>query len=201
MLLFGEIMYSQKTIDKFNAKYVINQETGCWEWMGHRAMWQPYRNGKKQLGYGVFHIGCGKTKLAHRFSWEAKNGPIPEGLCCLHKCDNPACVNPEHIFLGTRADNAADREKKGRTRPHLNPLPPMLFRGQAEFIKVMSRYGMNSRHLAEHLNVQVGQVQGVIRKQTFQDTTVKKFSKREKDAGYGWVSKADPKYKKGSFKW
>ena len=60
--------------------------------------------------------GYGKTSglLAHRVAWELVNGPIPEGMCVLHRCDNPPCCRVQHLFLGTRADNNADREAKGR---------------------------------------------------------------------------------------
>lgn len=56
----------------------------------------------------------GRMRLAHRVAWMITNGPIPDGLCVLHRCDNPPCVNPAHLFLGTVQDNNADRDAKGR---------------------------------------------------------------------------------------
>lgn len=53
--------------------------------------------------------------LAHRAAWEDEHGPIPPGQCVLHRCDNPPCVNPDHLFLGTKGDNNRDRSAKGRT--------------------------------------------------------------------------------------
>ena len=77
----------------------------CWLWNAGRTV----------FGYGAIGSkGRGKILLAHRVSWELANGPIPDGLHCLHRCDNPPCVNPAHIFLGTQTDNNADMRAKGR---------------------------------------------------------------------------------------
>lgn len=86
-------------------KNAIKMESGCWEWSGTR----------NSGGYGDIRVDCRTTK-AHRYSWEIHNGPIPAGMLVCHKCDNPPCVNPSHLFLGTARDNVNDMIKKGRAR-------------------------------------------------------------------------------------
>lgn len=84
-------------------KHVSPQEDGCWQWTGR------IRDG----GYGRMKLN-GKETRAHRVSWLIHKGDIPNGLCVLHRCDNRLCVNPKHLFLGTRRDNYEDMKKKGR---------------------------------------------------------------------------------------
>ncbi len=86
-------------------KYV-RKTSGCWLWTGT----------VRSDGYGV--LGRGKRGegliRAHRFSWELVHGPVPKGMFVLHRCDNPPCVRPSHLFLGTNQDNVNDMRSKGR---------------------------------------------------------------------------------------
>lgn len=83
----------------------VHRTEFCWEWIGL----------KNPSGYGEFRVD-GIHWLAHRYSWWLHRGPIPDGLCVLHRCDFPPCVNPDHLWLGTRTDNHADMIRKGRNR-------------------------------------------------------------------------------------
>jgi len=84
------------------------RENGCWEWVG------AARGARGDLvGYGSIGVR-GKCVLPHRLVWSWFNGEIPEDMCILHRCDNPVCVNPDHLFIGTRVDNAQDAISKGR---------------------------------------------------------------------------------------
>lgn len=83
------------------------QDNGCLEWQGFRS--PPYGYG--QIGRGGRAAGLAMT---HRAAWEVTYGPIPDGLWVLHRCDNPPCCDPEHLFLGNAADNVHDMIQKGR---------------------------------------------------------------------------------------
>lgn len=89
--------------DAFAAKTRIDVESGCLLWTGS----SDYK------GYGSLRIK-GKLVKAHRFAWARKNGPIPNGKLVLHRCDNPSCVNADHLFIGTHTDNVRDMDNKGR---------------------------------------------------------------------------------------
>lgn len=85
----------------------VRVTSGCWEWMSRR----------NSAGYGQLYMseaGRRKTWRAPRVAWLLSHGPIPPGLFVLHRCDNPPCVNPDHLFLGNTMDNAQDMMAKGR---------------------------------------------------------------------------------------
>jgi len=86
----------------------VDQTRDCWIWL----------KGKKGKGYGSFYVGringVKHQEYAHRVSWELANGPIPDKIDVLHRCDNPPCVRPDHLFLGTQLENNRDCIKKGR---------------------------------------------------------------------------------------
>lgn len=102
---------TQKDIDRFWGKVdkessaIFYNGTRCWEWIG----------AKNKSGYGHYWVRHKKTNWkSHRASWNIHYGEIPDNLLVCHHCDNPSCINPIHLFLGTSKDNALDRESKHR---------------------------------------------------------------------------------------
>ncbi len=94
-------MKSRPVTERFWPK--VSKTPTCWIWMGAH----------NEDGYGLIYIE-GKMIAAHRMSWELSNGPIPPSASILHKCDNPPCVNPDHLYAGTQSDNVHDMLARGR---------------------------------------------------------------------------------------
>lgn len=106
-----ESLYPEKTIERFWAKVNRTTENDCWTWTGGTR-------GDGERLYGKITVK-GRALSAHRFSFELHNGPIPDapgahGSCVCHRCDNPLCVNPAHLFLGSHLVNMQDKKAKGR---------------------------------------------------------------------------------------
>jgi len=100
-------------IRRFFFDVEISRVGHCWVWTA----------ATDRDGYGHIAVN-GEQSQAHRVAWELANGPIPDGLCVLHTCDNPPCVNPAHLWIGTRADNTADMMAKGRHLSHVGTNHP-----------------------------------------------------------------------------
>ena len=125
-------------------------DDGCWEWTGHRTP-----KGYGEIGLGSRSAGVG---LAHRLSHELMKGPIPDDLCVLHSCDNPPCVRPEHLFLGTKADNNRDMDAKGRRRtkpcPGETNVNAVVSDADAETIRELyARGGLTQKQIGERFGI------------------------------------------------
>jgi hypothetical protein len=117
-------MYSEQTLARFWSKVARcphgdGCEQCCWEWQAS----------KKVKGYGQFYIRIEETNRysnrgAHRIAWSIHNGAVPDGMQVMHKCDNPPCVNPTHLQIGTHIDNMQDAINKGRIRRNPTSLKP-----------------------------------------------------------------------------
>ena len=131
----------------------IKKEHGCWEW----------QKGFNSKGYGMFYYK-NKDILAHRFAYEFFIGKIENMLFVCHKCDNPKCVNPNHLFLGTQKDNVKDMIIKGRkfVMPRDENTETKIFTDDIKLIKEM--YGVEKvKTIAEKFNVSRQTIYRVVR--------------------------------------
>lgn len=144
-----------------------SRSPGCWEWMAS----------KNSDGYGNFRLRsrhCG----AHRAAWALVHGEIPVGMQVLHQCDNPGCVNPAHLFLGTQVDNIRDMDNKGRRRKvHVHPsvcVPGCMPRGEGHVnstitenvvreIRSLREEGLLYKEISKRLRVSMSNVGGILR--------------------------------------
>lgn len=139
----------------------VRKDSDCWAWTGC----------KNNRGYGMLYVH-GRHVLAHRVAFELHRGPIPEGLFCCHTCDNRACVNPDHLFLGTNADNMQDCARKGRLnvqRPEMirsgehHPMARLTFAEVLEMRKLYSTGDFTQKALARMFGVSTSQANNILK--------------------------------------
>ena len=123
-------------------RIAINPDSHCWEWTG----------AKHYKGYGFISEG-GRNTLAHRLSFKLHRGPIPHGMLVCHSCDNRCCVNPDHLFIGTNADNMADMVAKGRQQKVKGSDHGRARLTENDVIAVRESVGIRRRDLAKKLGV------------------------------------------------
>jgi len=157
--------YKTLLIDRFLNK--VNKTDSCWIWLG----------AKQTSGYGRFYNGdLNKVIGSHQFSYLYFIGQIPNGINVCHNCDNPSCVNPNHLFLGTQKDNLKDMFKKGRGRK-LNTYKSGTkhFKAklsQKDIKRIRNLYNtgeLNSYELGDIYNVHRTTINRLIRKETYQN--------------------------------
>lgn len=146
-------------MDAVMSKVEYDPNGGCWLWA-----YAPNTYGYGQLWW------ANKQYLAHRIAYESAKGPVPEGLLVLHRCDRPACCNPDHLFVGTPADNMADRDQKGRHWVPLGEHSPHAKLTDAQAAEIKTRYargGVLQRELAAEFGVTRGAISDITRGRNF----------------------------------
>lgn len=141
--------------DRFWAKVEVID--GCWEWTGY----------KNNTGYGSFMVEGGAVRLAHRVSYEMHRGAIPKtgnhrDTCVLHRCDNRRCVNPDHLFIGTDADNAADKVAKGRVKRLFGSANGRTKLTKSDVIAIRAAKGATQREIGESFGISHTHVRNIL---------------------------------------
>lgn len=121
---------------------IVKLDNGCHEWTGS----------KDRRGYGTLRKDK-KDHKAHRYSYELHRGKIPKGLLVCHTCDNPSCVNPEHLFLGTPKDNMVDMVKKGRSAAGEKNGNSKLNKHIVRLIRKKLDLGISQQKIADELGI------------------------------------------------
>jgi hypothetical protein len=168
-------------VNRFWSKVAIHDAGECWEWQG------PVSS-----GYGNFSVGGKRSPdyrqwLAHRYSWVLSNGPIPEGMNVCHKCDNRLCVNPSHLFLGTTADNVADKVGKDRQAQGESSGGSKLTAKQIAEIVDLYNAGALQREIGSLKGITQASVSSVLRRETWKCVGVERAELRKGGAKLTWA--------------
>lgn len=125
----------------------------------------PWRGASTRQGYGTVRAGRSSTS-AHRMAWLLTQGPIPDGLCVLHSCDNPPCCNPAHLWLGTASQHAQDSIRKGR-RPARNAWAPRVRRltdDDVRSIRAMREQGLSFDEIASSFRIATTTARNIVQR-------------------------------------
>ncbi len=126
-------------------KVIEDEETGCWQWQGARTT----------CGYPVIARGSNTNIRGHRYVFEWVNGPLEDGQVVRHTCDNPLCVNPDHLESGTPDDNVQDRNGRGRTHGHVD-------QHEERAIRALREAGFTYQGIADRLGIKFKRVEWVL---------------------------------------
>lgn len=138
----------------------VRKTDGCWIWLA----------AKDRDGYGAFNDGERPARKAHRYSYQLSFGAIPHSSCILHYCDNPACVNPEHLFPGTQADNVKDMDTKGRRKFYTgenHPRAKLTLADAKTIRRIYADGGIAKSWLAKYYGVDPSRIRAVLNGMSF----------------------------------
>ena len=140
--------------ERFWSQVDIGEPDACWIWKG-----------KQDQGYGRFYMGS-KRVYAHRAAWHLTYGPIPRGLNVLHKCDEPACVNPKHLRLGTQRQNMKDMVEKGRSLAgERNPGAKLKEDQVKEILRIHGEGKLNMKEISRLVGISYNVVRRIIKRE------------------------------------
>lgn len=132
-------------------------DSGCWLWTAS----------KNNMGYGQFGVKTGDgMRKSHRVAWELSRGPVPDGQCVLHRCDRPACVNPDHLFLGTKRENTLDMFAKKRDGMRL---ARALTVAQVADIRRRAGSGETQASICADFSMARGSITKIVNRRTYKD--------------------------------
>jgi len=148
-------------MQRFWGNVVCRDPDECWEWQASRT----------RHGYGRIKVGQGRATGAHRLSYLIHKGQIADGLLVCHSCDNPACCNPDHLFLGTYSDNSRDMVAKGRAKGQYGDarscVPAKIKETDVPQIRELAKSGMTKAAISRHFNVSREAIRDVVNGRTW----------------------------------